>query len=316
LDCLYPEIEPYFKEAVKVSDLHTIYVERVGNPKGKPVVFLHGGPGGGINSTYRRFFNPQDWNITLFDQRGCGRSMPHAELRENTTWDLVADIEKLRTRYGVESWTVFGGSWGSTLALAYAETHPQRCDALILRGIFLCRRWELEWFYQKGTSHLFPDYFQPYEAIIPVAERKDMIRAYYQRLTSENRQERMRAAIAWSQWEAATSRLVPDAERIAEAGQEKFAEAFARIECHYFVNGCFFETDDQLLRDAHRLNGIPGVIVHGRYDVVCPIQNAWELKSRWRDTELQIIDTSGHSMTEDGIAKALVAATDRFGKAQ
>jgi proline iminopeptidase len=277
------------------------------------VVFLHGGPGGGINPAYRRFFNPKKWNVTLFDQRGCGRSRPHAELRENSTWDLVADIELLRQRYGMESWAVFGGSWGSTLALAYAQAHPQRCDALILRGIFLCRRWELEWFYQGGTSNLFPDYWQPYLDVIPPVERKDMIRAYYHRLTSEDRAVRMQAAVAWSQWEAATSRLLPDRERIAEAGAEQFAEAFARIECHYFVNGAFFDVDDQLLRDAHRLNGIPGVIVHGRYDVVCPLTNAWELKSRWRDAELQIIESAGHSMTEDKIAAALIQATDRFG---
>ncbi|MBI3296931.1 MAG: prolyl aminopeptidase [Elusimicrobia bacterium] len=309
---LYPEIKPHRTGTLKVSDLHTVYWEECGNPRGKPVVFLHGGPGGGLDPSHRRYFDPARWRVILFDQRGCGRSTPYAELRENTTWDLVADIERLRERAGVEAWTVFGGSWGSTLALAYAETHPERVKALILRGIFTLRRRELLWFYQEGTSLLFPEAFKPYRDHIPEAERGDMMAAYHRRLTSEDREVRLAAARLWSVWEGATSKLLPDPGFAARFGEDKHAEAFARIEAHYFVNRGFFKEDGQLLKDAHRLRGIPGVIVHGRYDVVCPFETAWLLKEAWPEAELKVSDASGHAMSEPGNRTALLDATDRF----
>ncbi|TPW21996.1 MAG: prolyl aminopeptidase [Elusimicrobia bacterium] len=309
---LYPEIEPYREGMLKVSELHTVHWEECGNPDGKPVVFLHGGPGGGIDPAHRRYFDPKKWRVILFDQRGCGRSTPYAELRENTTWDLVADIEKLRVLMGVERWVVFGGSWGSTLALAYAETHPARVKALILRGIFALRRRELLWFYQDGTSLLYPDAFEPYRDHIPVEERGDMMAAYHRRLTSEDRAVRMAAAKAWSVWEGATSKLLPDPGLMDKFAEDKHAEAFARIECHYFVNKGFFEHDDQLIHDAARLKGIPGVIIHGRYDVVCPLETAWLLHKAWPDGELKISPDSGHAMSEPANRTALLDATDRF----
>ena len=309
---LYPEIEPYEEGRLQVSELHSIHYELCGNPDGKPIVFLHGGPGGGIEPGHRRFFDPAKWRVALFDQRGCGKSAPYAELRENTTWDLVSDIERLRERLGVERWTVFGGSWGSTLALAYAQTHPERCRALILRGIFTLRRKELLWFYQEGTSELFPDRFEAYLSPIPESERGDLIAAYHKRLTSADDRVRLEAASAWSAWEGATSRLVPDAGMIEKYSDPKHAEAFARIECHYFVNKGFFETDDQLLRGADKIRGIPGVIIHGQYDVVCPPTTAWELHKAWPEAEFKLIPACGHSVAEDGIRTALLDATDRF----
>ncbi|HEY9659820.1 MAG TPA: prolyl aminopeptidase, partial [Allocoleopsis sp.] len=245
---LYPPIDPYHTGTLKVSDLHTLYFEQVGNPNGKPVVFLHGGPGGGIDPIYRRYFNPNLWRVVLFDQRGCGQSTPHAELAQNTTWDLVGDIEQLRRHLDIEQWTVFGGSWGSTLALAYSQTHPEACTGLILRGIFLLRQKELQWFYQEGTSYLFPDAWEEYLKPIPPAERHDLIGAYYKRLTSPDPLVRQEAARAWSVWEASTSKLIPDVSLQQRFGEDQFAAAFARIECHYFVNKGFFETEDQLLR--------------------------------------------------------------------
>lgn len=309
---LYPEIAPYKEGMLQVSKLHAIHWEECGNPKGKPVVFLHGGPGGGIDPAHRRYFDPKKYRIILFDQRGCGKSTPYAELRENTTWDLVDDIEKLRVLAGVETWVVFGGSWGSTLALAYAEKHPERVKALILRGIFALRRRELLWFYQDGTSLLYPDAFEPYRDHIPEGERHDMMAAYHRRLTSDDRAVRMAAAKAWSVWEGATSKLLPDAALMDKFAEDKHAEAFARIECHYFVNRGFFEHDDQLIRDASRLKGIPGVIIHGRYDVVCPLETAWLLHKAWPDGELQISADSGHAMSESANRTALLDATDRF----
>jgi len=309
---LYPEIQPYDTGTLQVDDRHTLYYEQCGNPKGKPVVVLHGGPGAGCNDRMRRFHDPAKYRIVLFDQRGSGRSTPHADLVDNTTWDLVADIERLRVTLGIERWQVFGGSWGSTLALAYAETHPQRVTELVLRGIFMLRRWELEWFYQEGASRLFPDAWEHYLAPIPEAERGDLIAAYHQRLTSDDEATRLEAAKAWSIWEGGTSYLRIDPEYTTSHGDPKFALAFARIENHYFVNGGFFEADDQLLRDAHRIAGIPGVIVHGRYDVVCPVQNAWDLHKVWPAGELAITPTSGHSAFEMENVDALVAATDRF----
>ena len=309
---LYPEIEPFRTGRLQVSGRHTLYWEECGNPKGKPIVFLHGGPGGGLDPAHRRYFDPARWRVVLFDQRGCGKSTPYAELEENTTWDLVADTEKLREHMGIERWAVFGGSWGSTLALAYAETHPDRVKALILRGIFTLRRRELEWFYQDGTSLLYPDAFEPYRDHIPPAERGDMMAAYYRRLTSDDREVRLAAARAWSVWEGATSKLLPDAALMEKFAEDKHAEAFARIECHYFVNKGFFREDGQLLKDAPRLTGIPGVIIHGRYDVVCPFETAWLLHKGWPEADLMVSGDSGHAMSEPANRTSLLDATDRF----
>lgn len=309
---LYPPIEPYNSGTLQVDDRHTLYWEECGNPDGKPVVILHGGPGGGCNAAMRRFHDPAKYRIVLFDQRGAGRSTPHADLVDNTTWDLVADIEKIREMLGIEHWQVFGGSWGSTLALAYAEKHPERVTELVLRGIFMLRRWELEWFYQEGASRLFPDQFEPYREFIPEAERGDLIAAYHKRLTSDDESVRLEAARRWSIWEGGTSYLrVPD-DYASSHGDAQFALAFARIENHYFVNKGFFDADDQLLRDAHRIADIPGVIVHGRYDVVCPVANAWDLHKAWPKAELVISPTAGHSAFEDENIDALVRATDHF----
>ncbi|MGK7905096.1 MAG: prolyl aminopeptidase [Hormoscilla sp.] len=309
---LYPPIEPYKEGTLQVSDLHQIYYQEAGNPDGKPMLFLHGGPGGGIVPVYRQYFDPTKWRIILFDQRGCGRSTPHAELRENTTWDLVNDIEKLRVQLGIESWVVFGGSWGSTLTLAYSETHPDRCRGLILRGIFMVRQQEIRWFYQEGASNIFPDPWEEYLKPIPVAERDDLVAAYYRRLTSPDAQVRLEAARAWSIWEASTSKLIQDPKLMQSFGQDRFAEAFARIECHYFINKCFFDRDDQLLHNIDRIRHIPGVIVQGRYDVVCPMRSAWDLHRAWPEAELVVVPDAGHSMSEPGIRSALVTATDRF----
>jgi proline iminopeptidase len=309
---LYPEIEPYDSGFLQVSPLHRVYFEECGNPKGKPVVFVHGGPGAGCNAKSRRFFDPARYRIVLFDQRGCGRSTPHAELTDNTTWHLVADMELLREHLKLPRWQVFGGSWGSTLALAYAQAHPDRVSELVLRGIFMLRRWELEWFYQKGCDAIFPDAWEDYLAAIPAVERGDLMGAYYRRLTSADAGVRMAAAKAWSMWEGGTSFLQPSADYIASTGSDEFALAFARIECHYFVHGGFFDADDQLLRDAHRLKRIPAVIVQGRYDVVCPIRSAWDLHRAWPEADLRIVGDAGHSALEPGITHELVSATDRF----
>jgi proline iminopeptidase len=312
LRTLYPEIEPFESGAIEVDDRHTLFFEQCGDPGGRPVVILHGGPGGGCNEKMRRFHDPARYRIVLFDQRGAGRSTPNADVVGNTTWDLVADIERLRERLGIGRWQVFGGSWGSTLALAYAETHPERVTELVLRGIFLLRRWELEWFYQEGASRLFPDAWERYVAAIPPDERHDLIAAYGRRLGSDDPGVRNAAARAWSVWEGATSYLHPREEAVAQHDDPGFAVAFARIENHYFSNGGFFESEDQLLRDAGRIRHIPGVIVHGRYDVVCPLQNAWDLHRVWPEAELVVTPTSGHSAFEAENTDALVRATDRF----
>ncbi len=309
---LYPPIAPYRVEYLPVSDRHTLYLEESGTPTGKPVVFLHGGPGGGTMGLYRQFFDPTQWRIILFDQRGCGRSTPHAELRENTTWDLVADIERIRTHLGIDRWVVFGGSWGSTLALAYAQTHPHRCKGMILRGIFTLRSQEIQWFYQSGASFLFPDAWETYLAPIPPEERHDLVAAYYRRLTSEDQQTRLTAARAWSIWEASTSKLIPDPALVDKFREDTFAAAFARIECHYFVNRGFFKCDRYLLDHTQPLRQIPAVIVQGRYDVVCPPQTAWELHQAWPEAEFLLIPDAGHSVTEPGVIHALVEASDRF----
>lgn len=308
----YPTLEPLRTGRLRVSELHEIYYEESGAPDGKPVVFLHGGPGGASEPEHRRFFDPRLYRIVLFDQRGCGKSTPYASLEENTTWDLVADIEKLRSHLGIEAWQVFGGSWGSTLALAYAETHPRHVTELVLRGIFLLRRQEIEWFYQRGASVLYPDAWEAYVGHIPEAERGDLLSAYYRRLTSKDPQVRLAAARIWSGWEGNTSRLIPDAEFAAHYEEEKYALAFARIEAHYFVHRGFLEPEDQLLRNVDRIRDIPGVIVQGRYDVVCPMESAWALHRAWPEADFILTPDSGHSAMEPSNSRALVAATDKF----
>jgi proline iminopeptidase len=309
---LYPDTHPHATGRLRVSDVHELHYEECGNPKGKPVVMLHGGPGGGISPTMRRFHDPAAYRIVLFDQRGAGKSTPAAELEDNTTWHLVADIEALRRHLGVESWQVFGGSWGSTLALAYAETHPERVSELVLRGIFLGRRSEIDWLYKEGCNWLFPDAWEAFTAPIPEDERSDFIAAYSKRLVVADGPERLVCAKAWSQWEGTTVSLLPNPERVASFGADAFAITFARIECHYFAHRCFFAQDGELLEKAHRLRGIPGVIVHGRYDVVTPLANAWALHQRWPEADLEIVADAGHTMTEPGLIDALVRATDRF----
>ena len=313
---LYPEITPDATGRLKVSAVHELYYEQSGNRKGKPVVFLHGGPGGGTDPKMRRFFDPKKYRIVLFDQRGCGKSTPHASLEANTTWDLVADIERLRVRLGIDRWQVFGGSWGSTLALAYAETHPERVTELVLRGIFMLRRWELDWFYQDagGAAALFPDRWEEYVKPIPVAERGDMMAAYHRRLTSTDPATLVAAARAWSIWEGATSNLRFKPDSIAQFGDPTYAAAFARIECHYFVNKGFLRSETQLLEDVGRIRKIPGVIVQGRYDVVCPMRSAWDLHRAWPEADLRIVPDSGHSAFETGTVHELVSATDRLAK--
>jgi proline iminopeptidase len=309
---LYPPIEPYETGMLAVTGGHEIYWEQSGNPDGRPVVFLHGGPGGGSDPKYRRYHDPAAYRIVVFDQRGCGKSRPYASLCENTTWHLVADIEALREHLGIDGWQVFGGSWGSTLALAYAQNHPDRVRELVLRGIFMLRRSELEWFYQAGADQLFPDAWEHYLEPIPEVERGDLMGAYYRRLTSEDPEVRSRAARAWSIWEGSTSYLFQDLDHIARTGQDEFAVAFARIECHYFVHGGFFETEGQLLRNVDRIRHIPAVIVQGRYDVVCPLRSAWDLHRAWPEADLRIVPDAGHSANEPGNIDQLVRATDRF----
>ena len=309
---LYPPIEPHRTGRLRVSDVHELYFEESGNPDGKPVVFLHGGPGGGSDPKVRRFFHPEKYRVVMFDQRGCGKSTPYASLEANTTWDLVADIERLREHLGIARWQVFGGSWGSTLALAYAEKHPDRVTELVLRGIFLLRKKEIDWFYQEGASILFPDAWEPYLAHIPEAERGDLVAAYHKRLTSEDPAVRLQAAKIWSGWEGATSKLLPDASFAGHYEEDEFALAFARIEAHYFVNRGFFEVDGQLLQGAGRIRHIPGVIVQGRYDVVCPIISAWALHRAWPEADFVISPDAGHSAWEPPNTRALVAATDKF----
>ena len=313
---LYPAIRPYRKDFLRVSDLHELYYEESGNAKGKPVVFLHGGPGAATNPSMRRFFDPKRYRIVLFDQRGCGLSRPHAELRENSTWELVADIETLRMHLGVEKWLVFGGSWGSTLALAYAQRHPDRVTELVLRGIFLLRRSELEWFYQnpQGAASIFPDLWEHYVEFIPAAERHDMMHAYYRRLTSDDASVRAAAALTWSTWEGAASFLRPNTGYLAKFDNPDYAAAFARIEAHYFVNGGFMDCDNQLLRDADRIRNLRGVIVQGRYDMVCPMRSAWDLHRVWPQSQLRVVPMRGHSAMETGITRELIGATDRFAR--
>jgi proline iminopeptidase len=312
LRTLYPALKPRKTGMLRVSDVHEIYYEECGNPEGKPALFVHGGPGAGCDSRARSFFDPDAYRIVLFDQRGCGRSRPHASLVDNTTWHLVQDIEKLRELLGIERWLVFGGSWGSTLALAYAQSHPDHVSELVLRGIFMLSKFELRWFYQEGASALFPDYWESYLAAIPAAERGDLIKAFYKRLTSGDRATMVDAARAWSIWEAATSYLRVNTDNVHKWGEEEFAIAVSRIECHYFVNRGFLESEDQLLRNVARIRHIPTVIVQGRYDVVCPMQTAWALHKAWPEADFRIVPDAGHSAFEPGNTHELIGATDRF----
>ena len=309
---LFPNIEPFNTFYLPVSDLHTIYIEESGNKNGKPVIFLHGGPGGGVDPKYRRYFNPNKWRIIMFDQRGCGKSTPFAELKENTTWDLVDDIEKIRKHLSIDRWVVYGGSWGSTLSLAYSQTYPDSCKALILRGIFLVRKKEIHWFYQEGASKIFPDDWQSFIAPIPIEKRDNLLEAYYNLLIGKDSSKKIEAAKAWSTWEGSTVRLIQDKDFIGDFSDEKFAEAFARIESHYFMNNAWFNSDNHLIENVDKIRHIPAVIVHGRYDVICPVENAWELHQAWPESELHIIPDAGHSIFEEGIKDKILEYTEKF----
>lgn len=311
LRTFYPPLEPYDCGLLDVGDGHHIYWERVGTPGAKPAVFLHGGPGGGCNESHRRVFDPALYDVLLFDQRGCGRSRPHASLDANTTWHLVADIEKLRKMCGVDKWLVFGGSWGSTLALAYAQTHSQYVSELVLRGIYTLTQAELNWYYQYGVSEMHPDRWERFIAPIPADEQHDLMHAYHLRLTGDDEEEKLRCAKAWSQWEGGTVTLLPEPELVDSFGGDHFALAFARIENHFFVNSGWLD-EGQLQRDVWKLHDIPGVIVHGRYDMPCPLKYAWNLAKAWPGSELKIVEAAGHSMAEPGILDQLIRATDRF----
>jgi proline iminopeptidase len=309
----YPEIEPYDHGMLDVGDGHRVYWELCGNPNGKPVVFLHGGPGGGCTPTQRRLFDPEKYRILLFDQRGCGRSTPYASLEANTTWHLVADIERLRQMIGVDKWMVFGGSWGSTLALAYAQEHTERVTELVLRGIFTLRRSELLWYYQEGASWIFPDKWEGFLAPIPEEERGDLMAAYRRRLIDPDSAVQARAARAWSMWEGETITLLHNQGYSDQFGDEHYAIAFARIENHYFVNEGWFE-EGQLIRNAHRLKNIPGVIIQGRYDIATPPKSAWELHKAWPEAQFIMVPDAGHAVSEPGITHHLIEATDAFAR--
>lgn len=306
---LFPPIEPYRAGRLQVSALHSIYFEECGTRTAKPVLMVHGGPGGGSNATMRRFHDPARHRIILFDQRGCGRSTPHADLTANTTWDLVEDMERLRAHLGVERWQLVGGSWGATLALAYAEHHRERVSDIILRGVFLMRRAELRWFYEDGCNWLFPEAYERFLSVLSPPERADPINSFHRRLVGDDPRVRIEAARAWCLWEASTMALRHDPTRVRLFADDAYALAFARIEAHYFVNAGFFECDGQLLRDADRLAGIPGVIIQGRYDVVTPMRNAVDLQKAWPGVRLRAVPDAGHAMTEPGIAAEIVAAT-------
>jgi len=308
---LYPPIEPYASERIHVADGHQIYIEQSGNPNGIPVVFVHGGPGGGTSAIQRRFFNPSKYRIILFDQRGCGRSRPHATLDHNTTQDLIADMEVIRTQCHIEKWVLFGGSWGSTLALLYAQAHPDRVMQLILRGIFLMRQNELDWFYKSGTRAIFPESWARFSGNIPENEQDDLIEAYYKRLTKpEYERERLHYAKEWSLWEGSTVTLEPDADQRAHSVDPVFATAFARIEAHYFKHAGFLESDNQILENAHKLTGIATTIIQGRYDAICPPISAWELAQAMPWATLKIVPVAGHSAFEPAIQHELICATD------
>lgn len=315
LTALYPPAKVLRSGFLETDSVHRVYWESCGNPDGKPAVFVHGGPGGGTSAETRRFFDPEKYHIIQFDQRGCGQSTPHANLEHNTTWDLIDDMEAIRELLGIERWQVFGGSWGSTLALAYAEQHPERVTELVLRGIFLLRRQELQWFYQDGASRMFPDAWQAYLEHIPEEERHDLMSAYQKRLLSDDEQVRLAAAERWSVWEGSTCHLYPDLQHIEDTADPEFALAFARIENHYFMNHGFFSHEDQLLDEVDRIRHIPTVIIQGRYDVVCPMQTAYDLKAAFPEAELIVVPDAGHSAFEPAIASELVKATDRLAAA-
>jgi len=307
----YPEIKPYVTHQLRVDNNHTLYIEESGEPDGIPILFLHGGPGAGCQPFHRRFFDPNRYRIILFDQRGCVRSTPHAELEANNTGRLISDIESIRELLGINSWMVFGGSWGSTLALAYAEAHSERVLGLVLRGVFLCRKREIDWLYQEGANRIFPDYWQDYLSIVPESERGEMLPAYYRRLTGKDELARMAAAKAWSLWEARTASLLPAKEIIHHFSDPHVALSLARIESHYFINNAFL-SPNQLLNNIHKITNIPGIIIQGRYDLICPMESAWELHRAWPSSEFKIIDDAGHSAGETGTGRALVQATDFF----
>lgn len=310
---LYPAIEPYQRGYLDVGDGHQIYYERCGTPGGVPAAFLHGGPGAGIFPDHRRLFDPEAYDLLLFDQRGCGRSLPHASLEANTTWHLVADIEQLRAHFEIDCWLLFGGSWGSTLALAYAQRHPDRVSALVLRGIFLGDHASIDWFYRFGASEIFPEQWERFAGAVSPAEPADLIAAYYDRLRGPRDSVPLELAQAWSQWEAATVSLLPDPDRERAAAEREYAIAVARIETHFFANSCWFDAD-QLLRDAHLIADIPGVIVHGRYDICCSAGNALRLHARWPRSTIEIVEGAGHVFSEAGITDRLVRATDMFAR--
>ncbi|KAK6163554.1 hypothetical protein DH2020_000418 [Rehmannia glutinosa] len=309
---LYPDIEPYSTCFLKVSDIHTIYYEQSGNPDGYPVVFLHGGPGGGTSPSNRKFFDPNFYRIILFDQRGAGRSTPHAFLEENTTWDLIEDIEKLRDHLKIPEWLVFGGSWGSTLALAYSESHPDKVTGMVLRGIFLLRKKEIDWFYEGGAAAIFPDAWEPFRDLIPESERGCFVDAYHKRLNSNDKETQYAAARAWTKWEMMTAHLLPNEVSIKRGDDDEFCLAFARIENHYFVNKGFFPSDSYLLDNIEKIKHIKTVIVQGRYDVCCPLMSAWDLHKAWPEADLRVVPDAGHSANEPGISQELVAATDKL----
>jgi proline iminopeptidase len=311
---LYPPIEPYETGMLDVGDGHQLYYERCGTPGAKPAVFLHGGPGGGISPEHRRLFDPACYDLLLFDQRGCGRSTPHAGLEANSTWHLVADIERLRALMDVEQWLVFGGSWGSTLALAYAETHPERVSALVLRGIFTARESELDWYYQFGASEVFPEHWDAFLAPIPLDERGDLRTAYRKRLTGDDEALRLEAALAWTLWEGRTITLLPDPDLTAGFEDPHYALAFARIENHYFIHSAWLE-DNQLIRDAHKLRAIPGTIIQGRYDMACPVRTAHALHQAWPEATFHLVEGAGHAFSEPGILDQLIRATDGYAAA-
>ena len=310
---LYPEIKPFARHDIKVDEIHTIYVEQCGNPDGIPILFVHGGPGAGISKTDRRYFDPEKYHIILFDQRGAGRSTPHAELKNNTTQLLIEDMERIRTDLEIERWILFGGSWGSTLSLLYAQAHPSRVLALVLRGIFLCRRSDVHWFYQHGAHHVFPDYWQDFIKPIADEKRDNLLQAYYAKLTGENELAKMAAAKAWSLWEGRCATLRPSSEVVSAFSDTHLATSLARTEAHYFVNHCFIE-ENQIVEQADKLANIPGIIIHGRYDMVCPLDNAATLHQVWPSSELHIIRDAGHSSREPSIVDALVRTTDAMAK--
>jgi proline iminopeptidase len=309
----FPPIQPYKTHSLKVSDLHTIYVEESGNPDGLPVIFIHGGPGSGSTEADRCFFDPRVYRVIIFDQRGCSRSSPLAEIRENTTQDLVGDIEKIRNELGIKQWVVFGGSWGSTLGLVYAQTHPQRILGMILRGIFLAREEERKWLYGGGAGNIFPEYWHEFISYVPKEDRKDMPKAYHQYLNSSDTKVRMDAAKAWTLWEGRCTSLLPNTKVIEMLNEPNFALCFARISCHFYLNNCFLELN-QILNNVSKLQGLPSIIIHGRYDILCPVENAYTLHHAWPGSDLNIVPGAGHVTSEPGILDALITATEQMSK--